>query len=115
MNTETIPEGYVPLSEWHQICVPVRWLTATQGSFKGKTKSCCFKLMVNGFFQPHEVVSMTGGQLSETSLGQALKAYALSKLSVDSKDVIFYLKAKIETITRTVRTKRAPEPQPEDQ
>ncbi|XP_052080365.1 uncharacterized protein LOC127718400 [Mytilus californianus] len=115
MDTETIPEGYVPLSEGHQIYVLVRWLTATQSSFTGKTKSFYFKLMVNGFFQPHEVVGMTGGQLSETPLGQASKAYALSKLSMDSKDVIFALNAKIATMTRAVRTKRAPEARPEDQ
>ncbi|CAG2210288.1 unnamed protein product [Mytilus edulis] len=88
---------------------------ADGNTFKGKTKSCCFKLMVNGFFQPHEVVGMTGGQLSETPLGQALKAYALSKLSMDSKDVIFALNAKIATMTRAVKYKRAPEAQPENQ
>ncbi|CAG2215735.1 unnamed protein product [Mytilus edulis] len=38
-----------------------------------------------------------------------------SKLSMDSKDVIYALNSKIATMTRAVRTKRSPEAQLEDQ
>lgn len=52
-NGATVPVEYIQLVEGHQLYVPVTWLSDIQGAFKGKTKSCAFKLMINGFFEPH--------------------------------------------------------------
>uniref|UniRef100_A0A8W8NY23 Uncharacterized protein n=1 Tax=Magallana gigas TaxID=29159 RepID=A0A8W8NY23_MAGGI len=73
-NGATVPVKYTQLVEGHQLYVPVTWLSDIQGALKGKTKSCAFKLMINGFFEPHEMVGKTGCKMADTPLGKALKA-----------------------------------------
>lgn len=63
---------YVPL-KGHQLYVPLTWLSDVQGAFKGKTKSCAFKLMIDCFFEPHEMVGKTGCKVADSPLGKALK------------------------------------------
>lgn len=74
-NGATVPVEYTQLVEGHQLYVPVTWLSDIQGAFKGKTKSCAFKLMINGFFEPHEMVGKTGCKVADTPLGKALKGF----------------------------------------
>lgn len=74
-NGATVPVEYTQLVEGHQLYVPVTWLSDIQGAFKDKTKSCAFKLMINGFFEPHEMVGKTGCKVADTPLGKALKGF----------------------------------------
>ena len=59
--------------EGHQLLVPVPWMNDIQGAYKGKTKTCAVKLMLNGFYQPKDVQEVTGRELSETYIGSTLK------------------------------------------
>lgn len=74
-NGATVPVEYTQLEEGHQLYVPVTWLSDIQGALKGKTKSCAFKLMINGFFEPHEMVGKTGCKVADTPLGKARKGF----------------------------------------
>ncbi|XP_062593833.1 uncharacterized protein LOC134255327 [Saccostrea cucullata] len=97
------PPGYVELVEGQPLLVPVPWLNDIQGTFKGKTKSCALKLMINGFFQPQDVVGKTGCELADTLVGKALKAYALKTFGLNSRAVITALNEKIGTMVRAYK------------
>eukprot|EP00105_Crassostrea_gigas_P034822 XP_019918970.1 PREDICTED: uncharacterized protein LOC109617413 [Crassostrea gigas] len=99
-NGATVPVEYTQLVEGHQLYVPVTWLSDIQGALKGKTKSCAFKLMINGFFEPHEMVGKTGCKMADTPLGKALKAYALKTFMMNGKAAI---NAKIGTMVRAFK------------
>lgn len=102
-NGATVPVEYTQLVEGHHLYVPVTWLSDIQGAFKGKTKSCAFKLMINGFFEPHEMVGKTGCKVADTPLGKALKAYALKTFMMDGKAAIASINAKIGTMVRAFK------------
>ncbi|XP_061190374.1 uncharacterized protein LOC133198271 [Saccostrea echinata] len=109
-NDTPVPTGYTELVEGQPLLVPVPWLHDIQGTFKGKTKSCAFKLMLNGFFQPQDVVGKTGCALADSVVGKALKAYALKTFGLNSRAVITALNEKIGTMVRAhKRNSKTPE------
>lgn len=90
----------------HDIYIEAKWLSNIKSLFRGKTKPHCLKLIMNGFYEPHEIQKKTAMILLQTPLGQALKAFAVTTLGMDSTDIVKAINTKIGTMCRSIKENR---------
>ncbi|KAK3107157.1 hypothetical protein FSP39_008327 [Pinctada imbricata] len=80
-SQDNVPRGFVQLVEGHDLYVDSKWIGTIKGLFRGKTKSHCFKLMMNGFYEPEDFLQKTAMLILQTPLGQALKGMIVLQIN----------------------------------
>lgn len=61
---------------------------------------------MKGFYEPNELQKKTAMILLQTPLGQALKAFAVTTLGMDSTDIVKAINNKIGTTCRAIKENR---------
>lgn len=61
---------------------------------------------MNGYYEPHVIQKKTAMILLQTPLGQALKAFAVTTLGMDSTDIVKAINTKIGTMCRSIKENR---------
>ncbi|CAC5396055.1 unnamed protein product [Mytilus coruscus] len=83
-----------------EVSVPQKWMVTLLSKCKGKGSSFTIKKMLDGFFEPQELVGQKASSLRNNKIIQAIRLYTINKFHVKDSDFNGALNSKIHTCKR---------------